>query len=161
MRLTPNNGVQRMSLRATADAESFGVKRHGRWRGGLRQGMAIAIVTVWTCACVRSTQVTVQPDGSSQELALRRTWAGILLGPCITPYPGKTQENYWIQLKGPGPSYSSQEVEFVDAQGHSVGQGKLEGEIRLEPGRKRVFVNLRLRGEPFSLNGSYRYKESS
>jgi hypothetical protein len=92
-------------------------------------------------------------------LVLRKTVTGILVGPCLAPVPGRTEQKYWIKLRGTGPVYTVADLEFVDEKGTVWPKGSdLEGDIRFDDVRHRVIVSLRRNGEALPMNGSYRYK---
>ena len=112
-------------------------------------------------ACVKVDSATLTEEGSDRELRLRSTTTGLLAGPCSPPFPGRSVEQHWIRLKGPGPVYTVREIEFLDRSGVAVSvPSGLEGSIRIDSEHHRAVVDLRGRVGPSVLNGPWRLKES-
>ena len=176
--ITPNTALQRtraaVSLqslpgkfstfghrRAPLSFQAFGVLGNTRKvskRGPQTlTGFCLCILAV---ACMSSSKATVHRDGAEQVLELRHTMAGLMLGPCATPYVGHEGFTYWIRLSGPGPAFTASDLEFVDSGGSVRPKDEgLRGEIRFDEAGHNVVVALwAAGGQPYVFNGTYRVK---
>jgi hypothetical protein len=123
-----------------------------------------AVLAAGTGGCVGKKSASVEASETGREVALTRTLTGILLGPCANPYVGRTETgSAWLKLKGTGPIYAGSAVEIVLRDGTPDAQwsGTLTGSVDVDNAKRHVVVNLRVGGEPFPMNGTYRLKASA
>ena len=147
-------------LRSPLSRKPLGVTRE--LAGGF-QPLAICTLTIWLMVgCTVQQTASVDQVDSNQEVMLTRTWAGILLGPCSTPYAGKEEGYSWLKLSGAGPVYSADEIQIVtqDGKPDSWWPGKVEGEVRVDQSGKRVVVTLHVGGKSFWMNGTFHIREA-
>jgi hypothetical protein len=119
-----------------------------------------AVLAAGTGGCVGKKSASVEASETGREVALTRTLTGILLGPCAN----RTETgSAWLKLKGTGPIYAGSAVEIVLRDGTPDAQwsGTLTGSVDVDNAKRHVVVNLRVGGEPFPMNGTYRLKASA
>jgi len=112
-----------------------------------------------TTGCVSQRSAAVTGVDGEKSIQLKHVTTGLLAGPCIPAYPGRTREVYWIKLQGDGPTYSTEQLSFVNSQGESIpASDLLHGEVRLDRAKHVIIVDIRQGDTTMPYNGSYRYK---
>jgi hypothetical protein len=112
-----------------------------------------------TTGCVSQRSATVTGVDGEKSIQLKHVTTGLLAGPCIPAYPGRTRETYWIKLQGDGPTYSTKQISFVNSQGESIpAPDSLHGEVRLDRAKHVIIVDIHQGDTTMPYNGSYRYQ---
>jgi hypothetical protein len=112
-----------------------------------------------TTGCVSQRSATVTGVDGEKSIQLKHVTTGLLAGPCIPAYPGRSKEMYWIKLQGDGPSYSTKQISFVNSQGESISApDSLHGEVRLDRAKHVIIVDIHQGDTTMPYNGFYRYQ---
>jgi hypothetical protein len=119
--------------------------------------VVIALVILLVASgCMQSHKAVLAKGDSGQSLTLTWTAKGILMGPCM-PYPGNIKQQVWIQLVGSGPTYTPDNIQFVNAQGQLQPLKDLKGEVHVDESSGLATVNFTWSdGRAFYLNGRYK-----
>jgi hypothetical protein len=112
-----------------------------------------------TTGCVSQRSATVTGVDGEKSIQLKHVKTGLLAGPCIPAYPGRTRDMYWIKLQGDGPIYSTKQLSFVTSEGASIpAPDSLHGEVRIDRGKHVIIVDIFQGDTKMPYNGSYRYQ---
>ena len=118
---------------------------------------AVALLGLNGCVIWHSRTLTTIHDDTYLEFTT--TGAGLLPGMCGFYFGKTTETSGIIVLHGTKEKYTETDFEILNADGTRRGKSEqTTGTITIERRKKIVHIDVRMRGEPFELNGRHRYK---